>query len=974
MFLRLREISLLFVPHGGGTEIIMIKKILSFFITAVMLVSLVPPVFAEDGEEGMQNLVLYGDFEDEEEAAKYFGGGMIDSAAAFEGRNGIQVSNPYGGADDSVMNHVLEYLEPVVLTAGEFYTFSAYVLNPMSDYVTEPKASASLGSGDALFIDVTMIGGEWSYVSVSFMAMEDGEYSLSVMFEGGDTFVGFFVDSVSITASVKRPAYAALAGNDEVFVPDTGCAIYRYGLVTYDDDEEPINVLIRDLSITIENLPDGVEFDETTGILRVWSDAPPNASFSLICTASVGIPLREGVKEITTTKNLLSDPYFEEGLECWESEDSVLYADGCISLYASNKGPYGYYASAVYTNQLILTEGKMYVFRADVKSTEEFSASDVYISNTSFASSGYAEINITGIGGGEWTSVVSAFTVERSGVYELTLNLCAPSERPVCLDNVSLGIETSTPTRLSLHAPGNIQIPSESVTLPCYALLHDQMGQVIFDADIDIDISPKRDGVSLSGGEITVTSSARADEYLITASCGSLTGEIYVSVSYDAVGDGGFEEKEANEWWAASDGAMFSIVDYGDNLWGYVFSEDCVCLVVNNSYMELLGGEYYVYSASAGVGRSCTVTAFIADAFSGEYIPISRYNPLSDVKEPFILEESVVGRLVLYIDSDESVALTMDDISIFPAELYANDVYILGGEEGGTLRGYYSYNNNMTDSADADISAVRWYISPESDGRYEPLGAPNQSYLEYTEDMDGQYIVFEVTPVCSVTGLVGESVRSEPVRVGGEKPKEDTPASVPPLAPLKPIELENTNTHPFSDIIGHWAEPKIASLCTAGIVTGRSSALFVPEENVTRAEFTAMVTRAFSLVSLPYSGEFSDVSQDDWFSGAVEAAFKRSLVTGLGDKIFSPSAPITREQMASIIYRAYLASGGEAPPDFELLYHDSHTVSLWALEAVKGVSTLGFFSGTDANLFEPERNATRAEAAAVIYRVLKYLT
>lgn len=946
------------------------KKLLSFFLAAIMLFSAVPFVFAEE-EDDFSDLILHGDFEDEEEAAKYFNGGMIDVAAAYEGRNGMQVSNPYGDTGFDVTNHILEYCEPISLTAGGFYTFSAYVLNPLSDTFSEPTASASLDNGGStLFINISSIGGEWSYVSVSFMAIESQECSLSIMLEGGDTFVGFFVDSLSITPSDKRPAYAALEGPDEVFVPDTGCKAYRYGLVTYDEDGEPVNVLIRDLSITTENLPDGVEFDEATGVLSVWSDAPSNTTFSLTCTASVGIPLHESVKEISTTKNLLDDPYFEEGLECWESGDSISYADGCVSLYASNKGSYGYYASAAYTKQLILSAGKMYVFRADVKSEEEFSSSDIYISNTSFASSGYAEINITGIGGGEWTSVVSAFTVEHSGIYELTLNLCALSERPVYLDNVSLGIEDSAPTRLSLHAPGNIQIPSDSVTLPCYALLHDQMGQVISDADIDIDIFPKKDGVSLSGGEITVTSSAKSGEYLITASCGSLTGEIYVTVSYDAVGDGGFEEKEANEWWAASDGATFLIADYGDNRWGYVFSNDAVCLVANNSYMELVGGQYYVYSASAGAGHSCTVTAFIADAFSDEYIPIAQYNPLSDVKEPFFLSETVVGRLVLYIDSDDSVALTMDNIDISAAELSVDNVYVTGGEEGETLRGYYNYINNMTDSPDADISATRWYISSEFDGRYEPLGVPNQSYLEYTEDMNGQYIVFEVTPVCFVTGLVGESVRSEPVLVGSEA--SDEPPSAPPLASLKPVLMESTKIHPFSDIIGHWAESRIASLYNAGIITGRSDTLFTPEANVTRAEFTAMITRAFSLVSLPYSGEFSDVSSDDWFSGVVEAASKRSLVMGCGDGIFAPDASITREQMAVIIYRAYLAAGGEAPPDFDLMYYDSYMVSDWAVEAVKNVSSLGFFSGTDSNLFEPGRSATRAEAAAVIYRVLKY--
>jgi glucosylceramidase len=275
----------------------------------------------------------------------------------------------------------------------------------------------------------------------------------------------------------------------------------------------------------------------------------------------------------------------------------------------------------------------------------------------------------------------------------------------------------------------------------------------------------------------------------------------------------------------------------------------------------------------------------------------------------------------------------------------------------------------MTSSPDADTSVLRWYISSTIDGFYEPVGVPNQARLKCTDDMAGQYVVFEVTPVCSVTGLVGDSVRSEPVLIKSSSASSDNTPEI--SSSVSPVIVESSLEHPFTDITGHWAESRIGALFNAGIVSGRTTSKFDPEANITRAEFTAMITRAFSLVSLPYSGQFSDVSDTDWFSGSVESALRRSLISGIGDSLFAPNELITREQMASIVYRAYIAAGGEEPFGFDLMYYDSFMISPWAKESVRNVSSLGLFSGTDMNLFEPQRPATRAEAASVIYRLLR---
>ena len=936
-------------------------KSLTFLILFIYIFSLMPLSIVAANNE----VIFSCDFEDED-STELWEGAVHDEAFAYESKGGIQVNNPFGDVDSSIFGHILESNNLVRLEGGKVYTFSAYVMNPVADDYSDYEASAYIGNnGDNLYIDLSSIGADWTYVSSSFMASDDIESTLTIILNGGDIDVGFFIDNIKITTEELLPEYAILKGETEVFIPEDGYLEYRYSLVTYDKNDNPIDLLLQSPDIIAEDLPEGVEFNSAQGLLTVFSTATENSVFTISALSSLAIPLKGSSIEIITTKNLLSNPHFENEEQLWSSDKQLDYIDGIVSLYADEDGEYGKFTTMAYNQQLLLKAGQMYVFRADVKSESDYSSSSVYISNLSFAQSGYAEINITGIGG-EWSRVTSAFIIEDTGLYDLTLNLYAPTERPIYIDNVYLAVEEPKPTSIAIRAPGNITIPSDITTLPCYAVVLDQMGEVMDEISPALTIAPEIDGVFLGEGEIVVSSSAHTGEYTIRADFEEIEASLTVEVSNNYIGDGGFEEKEANEWWTASDGAIFSIIDYDGDKSGHVYSPENSCLVINNSYMELLANEYYVFSASEGFGEG-RITAFIADIYSGEYVPFAQFDLSGNVKIPFSVDFNTTGRLVLLIESDDEIGVIFDDFAITPAELSAAEITVSGGDYGEFLRGSYLYVNNMTDSPDADISTTRWYISPSYDGHYEPIGIPNQSYLEFTEDMVGQFIIFEVTPICAQTGLVAESLRSLPLQIAADE--IETRPEIP-LSSMLPVEIERTDTHQFTDITSHWAEKMIASLSASGIVSGREQGKFVPNYYVTRAEFTAMIARAFSLVSVPYSGEFDDVSASDWYSGWIEACYKRGIITGIDENRFAPNERITREQMAVIIYRAYLLVNGELPYDLDLRYYDSFMISPWAYESVKNCTNLNFLTGDDENLFRPSNHATRAEAAALIYRVL----
>lgn len=939
----------------------------ALFLSFIYMLSLLPlNVLAESPNDAESSLISCGDFESEG-CLDLWSGGVRDNSAAYMGDWGIVVQNPYGDVNTSYFGHILEYNDYIHLEEGKFYTFSACIASPLSDNLSAPTASAYLGKGgDELYIDISSAGFDWGCVTASFMATEDTYCKLFISCEGGDMDLGFFADCITITEETKIPSYASIDGPDSVFIPENGALSYRYSIVAYSSDNTKVNILMDSADFKIDNLPEGVDFDCETGTLVVYSTAPNNVEMVISCKASAGIELGSSSVTVITTKNLLSDPDFENDMEMWASDYPMDYTDGCISLYAGEPGEYGKYVSITYTNQLLLVEGKMYVFHADVKSSDEYASSSVYISNLSFASSGYAEINITGIGG-EWNRVTSAFMVEATGLYDLTINLYAPTERPIFLDNVYLGVEEPAPTAITIRAPGNICSPSSAIVLPCYGEVLNQLGEVMEGLNPTLSVFPENRGVYLTDGEIVIEHGAKLDDYTVFAQYGDITSQHTVTVSDNFVGDGSFEEKEANEWWTASDGSNFTIVDYDGDKSGHVYSPSSSCLVINNSYMELVEGEYYVFSSAAGFG-DCSVTAFIADGYTGEYIPFGMFNPQDDVKIPFSLDKTTVGRLVLYVEAEDFVALFLDDVEIVPCDLSAVEIAVTG-ENGDYLHGNYTYVNNMTDDPDADISATRWYISPSYDGTYQPIGVPNQDHLKITEDMKGQYIVYEVTPICSYTGLMSAPVRSLPVLISSDNIQLDANERL--LSEMVPVEPEYTRVHPFTDITSHWGEAMIATLCASGIVSGKSDNKFDPDSFITRAEFTAMVARAFSLVSLPYTGQFTDVKETDWYSGWIEAAYKRGLIFGINESEFAPGEYITREQMAAIIYRAYILCNGPMPNDLSLRYYDSYMISPYSYEAVKNCTNLNILTGSDMNLFKPGGNTTRAEAAAALYRTLK---
>ena len=169
----------------------------------------------------------------------------------------------------------------------------------------------------------------------------------------------------------------------------------------------------------------------------------------------------------------------------------------------------------------------------------------------------------------------------------------------------------------------------------------------------------------------------------------------------------------------------------------------------------------------------------------------------------------------------------------------------------------------------------------------------------------------------------------------------------------------------FKDISGHWAEAAILKMVEQGIILGRSDDEFAPEDEITRAEFAALLTRMLDLPGAEY--KFNDVAADSWYSGCVSAVAAAGYMTGaFGD--FRPEDKITREEMAVAISAVTSAHGIEAGTA-EAGFTDLDDVSDWAKKAVGDMAAIGIINGMDDNSFMPKGKATRAQTVMMLTRL-----
>ncbi|WP_197035583.1 S-layer homology domain-containing protein [Paenibacillus sp. UNC451MF] len=173
----------------------------------------------------------------------------------------------------------------------------------------------------------------------------------------------------------------------------------------------------------------------------------------------------------------------------------------------------------------------------------------------------------------------------------------------------------------------------------------------------------------------------------------------------------------------------------------------------------------------------------------------------------------------------------------------------------------------------------------------------------------------------------------------------------------------------FTDTTSHWAASDIGIAARLHIIEGYQDGSFKPNASVTRAEFSAMIVRAFNLTAAFNSASFRDVEQDHWAKSYIEILASNNIVNGYEDLTFQPGSEITRAEMLTMISRILklkdLSKKG-AEPSFADVNSD-----YWAKDTIKEAANAGIIQGVSKDHFAPENTATRAEALTLIIRALK---
>lgn len=195
---------------------------------------------------------------------------------------------------------------------------------------------------------------------------------------------------------------------------------------------------------------------------------------------------------------------------------------------------------------------------------------------------------------------------------------------------------------------------------------------------------------------------------------------------------------------------------------------------------------------------------------------------------------------------------------------------------------------------------------------------------------------------------------------GGYTGGGQTAADITPTVPEKTVS--------FDDISGHWAENEILKLAGAGYISGVGNNLFVPDRNISRAEFVAMTVKSFGITQGSYNNDFADVAQDEWYAGYIAKALNAGIISE--DSLFRPNDPIKREEMVKVIIGAWLMNNGRPEWVNMAQFADKENISAWAADYLDLAVTLGLVKGDNLNNFNPKKSATRAEAAAIFYRLL----
>ena len=245
---------------------------------------------------------------------------------------------------------------------------------------------------------------------------------------------------------------------------------------------------------------------------------------------------------------------------------------------------------------------------------------------------------------------------------------------------------------------------------------------------------------------------------------------------------------------------------------------------------------------------------------------------------------------------------------------------------------------------------------------------------EFTKDTDGdsKADAWEA----STTRVAAEDLTEEGVYFANIQVKS-TAAKIQngDKAPLS-VQFTVSKTVVFHDVDANaWYAGSVYDAALLGYMDGVAQGIFAPERAMTRAEFAQVVynmatngTGGTTANGTTYPTKYTDVPADAWYAKAIEWASRYGIVNGTSETTFDPNGTVTREQIATMLYR-YAGNNAQADASALDAFVDGAQVSDWAVPAMAWAVEEGHMNGKGANDLQPQATATRAEIATLAVRV-----
>lgn len=341
----------------------------------------------------------------------------------------------------------------------------------------------------------------------------------------------------------------------------------------------------------------------------------------------------------------------------------------------------------------------------------------------------------------------------------------------------------------------------------------------------------------------------------------------------------------------------------------------------------------------------------------------------------------ITGELV-----ETELMLSLDDLKAMPEEAQIEEEYIYNSkagektamvkgvslayalEQAGMLETATSVSLTTSDNYQIDPQAVvdvlnadlKYVIAYEVDGEAidNDENPDTEEVVVYRKvKEEGEFntvfkMVIEIIPIIEEDAVVGE--------------EEET---------TDPEETPDAN---FTDITEEYLYAKDAIDFLAGkeIINGMGDNKYMPEGNLTRAQFSKIMVLSLGLDLAEYKGGFEDVAADKWYATFVQTAFDNGIFKGISETTFDPDGMLTRAEIATVVGRAAVTAGKVEQTKLDKFvmekskFMDKDTVPEWAANQVAWLEAEGVFKDIATDNFMPKQIVNRAEAAAVVYNTL----